>query len=230
MTIAILGATGQLVRRVVDSLLKAGTPPSSIRALGRDTTCLRADRPRSPNIHPHPASGRDRWTTNNLVSSPEPERKTMSETTTSARPLEKQIQERMLAWRDAFVSRDVDAIMSFYAPEGFTAFDLMPPFEFSGGPMWRRNWETFYTSFDGPIGLEIADLIIHASAELAIARCAVRMSGTMFGNPIDAWTRTTNCFALIEGQWLMIHDHVSWPIDFATGKALMDLTPVGAQS
>ncbi|MFF9063140.1 YybH family protein [Streptomyces sp. NPDC014882] len=154
----------------------------------------------------------------------------MSEQTTTNQSLNAQLRERMVAWRGAFVSKDVDAIMSFYAPEGFTAFDLMPPFEFSGGEMWRQNWVTFYDSFDGPIGLEIADLIIHAQAELAIARCAVRMSGIMYGNPIDAWTRTTNCFQLIDGQWLMIHDHVSWPVDFTTGMALMNLTPVGARS
>jgi ketosteroid isomerase-like protein len=147
---------------------------------------------------------------------------------TSEQSLDLQLRERMSAWGEAFVSKDVDAIMSFYAPEGFTAFDLMPPFEFSGGEMWRQGWVDFYESFEGPIGLEIADLIIHAEGNLAIARCAVRMSGTMFGRPIDAWTRTTNCFRLIEGEWLMIHDHVSWPIDFATGKALMDLTPKGA--
>ncbi|GAB3461134.1 hypothetical protein GCM10027570_46820 [Streptomonospora sediminis] len=149
----------------------------------------------------------------------------MSETEPTNTPLDAQISERMHEWRDAFVSKNVDAIMSFYAAEGFTAFDLMPPFEFNGGEMWRKNWEKFYAAFDGPIGLEIADLKIHVRPELAIARCAVRLSGTMNGNAMDSWVRTTNCFELIDGEWLMIHDHVSWPIDFSTGKALMDLVP-----
>jgi ketosteroid isomerase-like protein len=142
--------------------------------------------------------------------------------------LEQELRERMFAWREAFVSKDVDRIMSFYAADGFTAFDLMPPFEFGGGDMWRRGWEDFYASFDGPLGLEIANLVINAQSELAVARCAVRMTGTMHGQPMDTWIRTTNCFRLIDGQWLMFHDHVSWPIDFSTGKALMDLTPTGA--
>jgi ketosteroid isomerase-like protein len=147
---------------------------------------------------------------------------------TTARSPEEQVRKRLLAWRDAFISKDVDAIMSFYAPEGFTAFDLMPPFEFSGGDMWRRNWEEFYAAFEGPLGLDVADLLVYAEGELAITRCAVRMTGRMYGQPMDTWVRTTNCFRLIDGQWLMIHDHVSWPIDFATGKALMNLTPAGA--
>ncbi|KOG91958.1 hypothetical protein ADK38_00320 [Streptomyces varsoviensis] len=134
----------------------------------------------------------------------------------------------MQEWKKAFESKDVDSIMAFYAPEGFTAFDLMPPFHFEGGEMWRKNWVDFYEAFDGPIELELADLRVDAQADLAIARCAVRMAGTMFGRPMDSWVRTTNCFRRVEGEWLMIHDHVSWPIDFATGKALMDLTPAGA--
>ncbi|GEB54371.1 YybH family protein [Streptomyces cacaoi] len=141
---------------------------------------------------------------------------------------DEEVRTRMEEWKKAFESKDVDSIMAFYAPEGFTAFDLMPPFQFEGGEMWRKNWVDFYEAFDGPIELELADLRVDAQADLAIARCAVRMAGTMSGRPMDSWVRTTNCFRRIEGEWLMFHDHVSWPIDFATGKALMDLTPAGA--
>lgn len=152
----------------------------------------------------------------------------MSDMDTTTQSVEDQVRAQVLAWRDAFVSKDVDAIMSFYTSEGFTGFDLMPPFEFSGGEMWRRNWEEFYAAFDGPLRLDIADLLVYAQNELAIARCAVRLAGTMHGRWMDSWVRTTNCFQLIDGQWLMFHDHVSWPVDFTTGKALMDLTPVRA--
>jgi ketosteroid isomerase-like protein len=151
----------------------------------------------------------------------------MSDRNTTGRSLEDEIRERVFAWRDAFVSKDVERIMSFYSSDDFTAFDLMPPFEFGGGEMWRRNWSEFYAAFDGPLGLDVADLLIYAHGELAIARMAVRLTGTMHGRPMDSWVRTTNCFRSIEGEWLMIHDHVSWPIDFATGKALMDLVPAG---
>jgi ketosteroid isomerase-like protein len=139
--------------------------------------------------------------------------------------LDEQVHGRISAWQKAFVSKDVDSIMAFYAQGEFTAFDLMPPFEFSGGAMWRRNWEEFYAAFDGPIGLDVTNLLVYAQVDLAVARFAARLSGTMYGQPLDSWVRTTICFRRIDGQWLMIHDHVSWPIDFATGKALMDLAP-----
>lgn len=142
--------------------------------------------------------------------------------------VEDQVRERMHAWSEAFASKDVDAMMSFYAPEGFTAFDLMPPFEFGGGDAWRANWESFYEAFEGTIACEVADLLVYANDDMAVARGAVRMIGTMYGQPMDTWVRSTNCFRPIGGEWLMFHDHVSWPIDFSTGKAMMDLAPIGA--
>jgi ketosteroid isomerase-like protein len=145
----------------------------------------------------------------------------------TATPVDHQVRERMQAWAVAFASKDVDAMMSFYAPEGFTAFDLMPPFEFGGGDEWRANWEIFYEAFEGPIVCELADLLVYVKEDMAVARAAVHMVGTMYAQSMDTWVRSTNCFRLIGGEWLMFHDHVSWPIDFATGTAMMDLTPIG---
>ncbi|WP_170223039.1 YybH family protein [Nonomuraea turkmeniaca] len=142
---------------------------------------------------------------------------------------EEQVRRQVLAWQRSFVAKDVDAMMSFYAPTGFTAFDLMPPLEFHGGEMWRENWVRFFASFEGGIELEFADLEIQAGGDLAFMRAMVHLAGVMNGTAIDTWVRQTNCFRLIDDEWLMIHDHVSWPTDFATGQSLMGLVPSMAQ-
>ncbi|MEV7629816.1 nuclear transport factor 2 family protein [Actinoplanes sp. NPDC089786] len=140
--------------------------------------------------------------------------------------LDQQIRQRMLAWKDAFEAKDVDAMMSFYADgDAFSAFDLMPPIEFRGGTMWRDNWVNFFAVFEGPLRLEFSGLQVQAADQLAVVRVLVRLDGTMDGQVTDMWVRTTNCFRLIGGQWLMFHDHVSMPVDFATGRTLMHLTP-----
>jgi ketosteroid isomerase-like protein len=140
--------------------------------------------------------------------------------------IEAQITQRMLDWREAFVAKDVDRMMSFYAEgDAFTAFDLMPPIEFTGGEQWRQGWVNFFAAFEGPFELELAGMQVHASGEIGFARAFVRLVGTMFGETVDMWVRTTNCFRLIDDQWLMIHDHVSMPTDFATGKTLTTLSP-----
>ncbi len=137
-----------------------------------------------------------------------------------------QIRQRMQDWKNAFESKDVDAMMSFYADgDAFSAFDLMPPIEFRGGTMWRDNWVSFFAAFDGPLRLQFSGLEVHTSDQLAVARVLVRLDGTLNGQATDMWVRTTNCFRLADGQWLMFHDHVSMPVDFATGRTLMHLTP-----
>jgi ketosteroid isomerase-like protein len=137
-----------------------------------------------------------------------------------------QITKRMQDWRVSFEAKDVDAIMSFYADgDAFSAFDLMPPIEFRGGEMWRQNWVDFFQTFEGPLQVEFSNLEVIASPDLSIARLMVRLTGSMNGQSSDMWVRSTNCFRLIGGEWLMVHDHVSMPLDFATGKSLMHLTP-----
>ncbi|GGP64850.1 nuclear transport factor 2 family protein [Saccharothrix coeruleofusca] len=133
---------------------------------------------------------------------------------------------RMEQWRKTFEAKDVEGMMSFYADgEAFSAFDLMPPIEFRGGEMWRRNWVDFFAAWRGPLRLDFADVEVHASTDLGFARLLVRLVGTMNGQEVDLWVRTTNCFRRVDGQWLMIHDHVSVPLDFATGRALTTLSP-----
>ena len=37
--------------------------------------------------------------------------------------------------------------------------------------------------------------------------------------------RATFCFRKIDGKWLIAHDHASVPLDFKSGRALLNLEP-----
>ncbi len=140
--------------------------------------------------------------------------------------LQDQVLQRMHDWKATFEAMDVDGMMSFYADgDAFSAFDLMPPIEFRGGTMWRDNWVNFFGQWQAAPELEFAELEVYASGDLSFVRLMCRLVGTMSGHPLDMWVRQTNCFRLIDGEWLMIHDHVSLPTDFATGQSLMALSP-----
>jgi ketosteroid isomerase-like protein len=137
-----------------------------------------------------------------------------------------QIAQVMERWKESFQAKDVDGMMSFYAAgTEFSAFDLMTPIEFKGGEMWRDNWVTFFGAWSAEPRLEFADMEIHASGELAVVRLFCRLTGVMGGGDLDLWVRQTNCFRLIDGVWLMFHDHVSFPTDFSTGQSMMGLSP-----
>jgi hypothetical protein len=42
---------------------------------------------------------------------------------------------------------------------------------------------------------------------------------------MNMWIRDTTGLRKVNGKWLDFHDHVSVPVDLATGKAVMDLKP-----
>lgn len=139
---------------------------------------------------------------------------------------EAEIRRQRELWKAAFEAGDVDRIMSFYAPaDQIVAFDIMPPLEFDGWDDYRSNWVDFLGQFDGAPSIETRDMAIACSGDVAFVRCLTRLGGVMQGKPVDIWTRETNGMRKIEGTWLVVHDHVSVPVDFSTGQPCMALKP-----
>lgn len=136
------------------------------------------------------------------------------------------------AWREMFERQDVDGMMSFYVPDIYT-YDLMAAPEpdglklaFDGEAIWRQNWVTFFEMFEDDLKVTIDDLTVYQSGDIATVRGLTRLQGTLIsGQYVDMWARETNVLRRVNGTWLIVHDHVSVPIDFASGQALMSLKP-----
>jgi SnoaL-like protein len=57
-------------------------------------------------------------------------------------------------------------------------------------------------------------------------RVPVQFTGKLKnGQPSDMWLRATSGLRKMNGKWLIVHDHVSVPVDFETGKAALGLKP-----
>lgn len=140
---------------------------------------------------------------------------------------EAEVRQQRDLWKAAFVSKDVDRIMAFYAPGAQTvAFDILPPLQFPSYDAYKGEWAKFLAMFSGPIAVDVRDAQIQVSGELAFVHALVRISGTLTdGRPLDLWMRGTNGLRKIDGKWLVTHDHVSVPVDITTGQAAMHLTP-----
>ena len=122
---------------------------------------------------------------------------------------------------------DIDAMMAVYA-SGATvvAFDVLPPLAKVGSESYRKNYKEFFAMYEGPLDVEFRDLRIVAGKDVAFIHCLERMSGTLKGGQkSDIWLRVTSGLRKINGKWLIIHDHISVPADFKTGKADLDLKP-----
>lgn len=137
------------------------------------------------------------------------------------------IQNLLDHWKKAFEARDLDGVISMYAPgDALTAFDVVPPLEHKGVDAYRKDYANFFAQFSGPLKVELRDPHLEVSGDLALAYGLERMSGKLKdGTPVDIWLRYTGGFKRIDGQWRDIHDHVSVPVDMATGKARLDLKP-----
>ena len=124
----------------------------------------------------------------------------------------------------AFRAKDVDAIMKVYAPDQtLIVFDVVPPRQYVGAAAYRKDWQTFFDSFDGPITVELTDLDAVADRNLAYSHSIQRVAGTdKHGKKIDLTVRVTDVYKKVHGRWLIIHEHVSVPVDLETGKP--DLT------
>lgn len=138
-----------------------------------------------------------------------------------------QIRHLLMQWEKAFRAKDVDAIMSVYAPgEVVVAFDVVPPLAKVGRDAYRQNYEEFFALFSGPLEVELREVRIVAAGDVAFLHCFDRMSGTLqSGEHFDVWLRVTSGLRKIDGEWRIIHDHVSVPIHFETGTAALDLSP-----
>src|SRR5262249_60438833 len=89
-------------------------------------------------------------------------------------------------------------------------FDVAPPRQYVGAAAYRKDWQTFLGSFDGPITVELTDLDVGADRNLAYSHSIQRVSGTdKHGKKLDLTARVTDVYQKIRGRWFIVHEHVS---------------------
>jgi uncharacterized protein (TIGR02246 family) len=121
------------------------------------------------------------------------------------------IRQRVEDWANAVGARDIDGVLSLYAPD-IVSFDLDPPLRYAGAANKRQAWQAFFAAHTGPIAYEVRELNVTAHGELAFVRSLNHVTGTLAsGHTSERWVRWTACFRQIDGVWLVVHDHVSVP-------------------
>jgi ketosteroid isomerase-like protein len=73
----------------------------------------------------------------------------------------------------------------------------------------------------GPItSCEISDLSITTSGKLGFTHCILHATwNDKDGKEVKIAVRVTDGFQKIDGKWLIVHEHVSVPVDLNTGMA-----------
>jgi ketosteroid isomerase-like protein len=127
----------------------------------------------------------------------------------------------------AFNAKDLNAIMKVYEPgKALVVFDVVPPRQYVGTAAYRKDWEDFLATFKGPIKFSMSDLVITAGRSVAFSHSIQRVQGTdKDGKPIDLVVRVTDGYRKIGGRWLIVHEHVSVPVDLTTLKPDLSSKP-----
>jgi ketosteroid isomerase-like protein len=121
-------------------------------------------------------------------------------------------------------AKDADAVMANYVPgDSLVVFDLIPPRQYNGSDAYKKDWAGVFGGCADSPKFEISDLDITADGKLAFSHSIQHFACTdAKGNKLEMTMRATDAYRKVKGKWLIVHEHLSAPIDLATGKA--DLT------
>ncbi len=134
------------------------------------------------------------------------------------------IQAKLQQWTAAVRANDLDQIMAGYAPD-VVAFDAIQTLRFQGVKAYREHWK-FCLDMCGGMVFRVDELDIQASGDLAVAHALIHCGAG--DESQSGYSRMTASYRLIDGQWLVTHEHFSLPFDMQTGRVLCDLKPEAA--
>lgn len=135
------------------------------------------------------------------------------------------IRQRIDKLVEAIRAMDLEGVKPIYARD-IISFDIEPPLQHVGAEAKWKNWAAVFAAYKRPLGYEVRDLTITVGDDVAFGHCLARLSGTLKnGTQSGYWVRWTSCFRKLHGEWLIVHDQISVPIDVQSGNALRDLEP-----
>jgi len=125
----------------------------------------------------------------------------------------------LASYSSAIASKDIAKVMSFYAPD-IVAFDAFPPQQYRGAAAYKKDYEDFFGNFPGPATSKIDDAHVEVSGNIAFT---YGMDHWMItgkdGKQIELVFRFTDVLKKLNGTWLIVHEHLSFPVDPTSGQA-----------
>lgn len=121
---------------------------------------------------------------------------------------------------NAFNAGDIDAIMKCYGQgKSLVVYDIVPRKEHVGADAYRAAWEEMFSRFKGTPKIAIAELGVTVDGNTGFSNSFMHVTGTdTQGHSVDRWVRVTDGYRKIDGNWLIVLEHISVPVDFSTGK------------
>jgi ketosteroid isomerase-like protein len=134
--------------------------------------------------------------------------------------LDEELRALFEAWFEASERKDLDATMEPIA-QNIVSFEHDAPLVYRGVDSVRAVCKAGFDSVPEKFRWDVPDLHVLVRGDIAVTWGL----NHMHGSGVDMWSRGTRIFQKIGGRWQMIHQHVSFPYDPATGTAELELRP-----
>ncbi len=129
------------------------------------------------------------------------------------------------AWSRALEAKDLAGMLANYAPD-VVLYDLKPPFKVVGIDAYRDVWAACLPYFPDRFASEHHNLEVFVSGDLAFAHGLHRIRPIGEESPAgNTWMRYTIGYQRLGGEWRVVHEHVSVPMNPMTGQACMITDP-----
>ena len=121
-------------------------------------------------------------------------------------------------WAGGVRARDIDAVLSRHSPD-LLMFDVVGPIRLQGLNEYRKTWlDQFFPWHGGTGRFELVDLEVSAGADVAFATALLECAGTEDGKKMAFTLRLTVGLEKRDGEWTVVHEHHSQPLDFDTAR------------
>lgn len=129
-------------------------------------------------------------------------------------------------WCAAAAAKDLEACMAPIARE-VVSYEHSSPLQVTRVEDAREECRRGFEFQGDGFSWAVPDLEVRVCGDLGVAWGLNRMASfdAADGGEQVSWSRGTRVFVREEGRWVMVHQHVSFPVDPDTGMAATGLTP-----
>ena len=123
---------------------------------------------------------------------------------------EAQIRKLVENWAKAVRAKDMDGALANHTDD-IVMFDVPMPLQSKGMKQYKKTWEQFFDhNHAGPGAFDVRELRIVASESVAYCHALVKI--------FDSKVRVTMGLRKENRQWLIAHEHHSYPIELKSGQ------------
>jgi ketosteroid isomerase-like protein len=118
---------------------------------------------------------------------------------------------------------NTDDLMKYYDQNNVDVYDLAGPLQYKGNAAVRGDFDNVFANFAGAKG-NFVELVVVTDGTMGMARSIQHFAWTdKAGKPQEVTVRVTDVFHKVDGQWKVIHTHISAPMDPKTGLTQTNL-------